>query len=664
MTSPLPIASSQLLNLIQHHLVEAGLAESARTLLAETSVGSRGLLPHAHTNLIKCAKNGDWGSVLKALSGITLDDGDATKRNEKQQKEVDSILAQCHEMAILELGDLGEMDLAFATLKICRQTLDKVILTDSEEEHKLASDGSISQRCERKLHSLALRKSGENSSLPPGYYGPNNDISKEKRRGVIAQALAEIIPVLPASRLVSLCQQALKWQIHTGQMPMIRNVWLDSSDDTNNSNDKKSDKKRKKKRQQSMRRGRFDLVMGEVNIDDRDNLITKFSSKKSKSSHESVPLNPWHVIKFGKKSRVTSCSFFTDATQSSLVTGSSDGFIEIWNSDENYTKLRMDLEYQKRDDIMCHYGEQTTEDDGGPAPAILTTTVNSDSKLLASGDSAGTICIWDIKTGVLLCKLHKVHGGAITCLDFSQDGEESSRILSSSQDTTCREFGLRTRRLLKEFRGHSSFVNSCRYVLANSPSIHLLVVTASADSSIRIWCGKSAEVKLVLNPMHITNSNPSAVVSKSSTGDIQTNLGKNIHTVIPLHTPSNAMIVAAKTDKIFLVTYSGLALRTYEHESLQNDVESSESYDKGDFIAVSVSPSNKWLYGVKANGVCVCFDMISGDVKKTITDFGLETVGGKSDIELSGIVHHPFKGILAAYSSSAIQKRGLLTLWK
>mmetsp|Transcript_181 Transcript_181/g.218 ORF Transcript_181/g.218 Transcript_181/m.218 type:complete len:121 (-) Transcript_181:1634-1996(-) len=120
MTSPLPIASSQLLNLIQHHLVEAGLAESARTLLAETSVGSRGLLPHAHTNLIKCAKNGDWGSVLKALSGITLDDGDATKRNEKQQKEVDSILAQCHEMAILELGDLGEMDLAFATLKICR----------------------------------------------------------------------------------------------------------------------------------------------------------------------------------------------------------------------------------------------------------------------------------------------------------------------------------------------------------------------------------------------------------------------------------------------------------------------------------------------------------------------------------------------------------------
>eukprot|EP01083_Nonionella_stella_P119321 356603_1 len=206
MTSPLPIPSSQLLNLIQHHLVEAGLAETARTLLAETSVGSRGLLPHAHTNLIRCAKNGDWGSVLKTLSGITLDDGDATKRNEKQQKEVDSILAQCHEMAILELGDLGEMDLAFATLKICRQTLDNVILTDSEEEHKLAGDGSISQRCERKLHSLALRKSGENSSLPPGYYGPNNDISKEKRRGVIAQALAEIIPVLPASRLVSLCQ--------------------------------------------------------------------------------------------------------------------------------------------------------------------------------------------------------------------------------------------------------------------------------------------------------------------------------------------------------------------------------------------------------------------------------------------------------------------------
>jgi len=42
-----------------------------------------------------------------------------TERKEMKSKE-DSILAQCHEVVILELGDLGEMDLAFATLKICR----------------------------------------------------------------------------------------------------------------------------------------------------------------------------------------------------------------------------------------------------------------------------------------------------------------------------------------------------------------------------------------------------------------------------------------------------------------------------------------------------------------------------------------------------------------
>ena len=43
-------------------------------MLAETKIGSRGLLKHAHTHITKCCKEGDWGTVLEKLSIVTLND--------------------------------------------------------------------------------------------------------------------------------------------------------------------------------------------------------------------------------------------------------------------------------------------------------------------------------------------------------------------------------------------------------------------------------------------------------------------------------------------------------------------------------------------------------------------------------------------------------------
>eukprot|EP00553_Chaetoceros_curvisetus_P005446 CAMPEP_0204624592 /NCGR_PEP_ID=MMETSP0717-20131115/10345_1 /ASSEMBLY_ACC=CAM_ASM_000666 /TAXON_ID=230516 /ORGANISM="Chaetoceros curvisetus" /LENGTH=296 /DNA_ID=CAMNT_0051640033 /DNA_START=20 /DNA_END=907 /DNA_ORIENTATION=+ len=295
-------------------------------------------------------------------------------------------------------------------------------------------------------------------------------------------------------------------------------------------------------------------------------------------------------------------------------------------------------------------------------------TVNSDGTMLATGDSKGSIYIWSIANGQCLVDLKAHVGSAITCLDFSRDGEESSRILSSSQDGTCREFGLRAKRMLKEFRGHTSFVNSCAYVLKNKSggsssssdrALELLVVTASADGTVRVWCGRSAEIKYILNPSTTTTSNPSAIVSLSSSGGGSNSgdLGTNIHTIIPLHTPSNAMIVVPRGSTIYLMTYNGIVMRKFVNEGVSKAEESSNEYEREDFVTATVSPSNKWLYAVTNSGICLCFDMSTGKVEQSIRDFASETTGGKPKIEVSGIAHHPLKGILAAFSSSPAQKR-------
>ena len=77
--------------------------------------------------------------------------------------------------------------------------------------------------------------------------------------------------------------------------------------------------------------------------------------------------------------------------------------------------------------------------------------------MLASGSEAGQVKVWKITTGQCLRKFEKAHSKGITCLMFSKD---NSQIISSSFDTTIRAHGLKSGKTLKEFRGHTSYVNN------------------------------------------------------------------------------------------------------------------------------------------------------------------------------------------------------------
>lgn len=68
--------------------------------------------------------------------------------------------------------------------------------------------------------------------------------------------------------------------------------------------------------------------------------------------------------------------------------------------------------------------------------------------------------MWKIKTGQCLRRFESAHSQGVTSLAFSRDG---SHVLSASYDGLARVHGLKSGKMLKEFRGHTSYVNHAIY---------------------------------------------------------------------------------------------------------------------------------------------------------------------------------------------------------
>ena len=436
-----------------------------------------------------------------------------------------------------------------------------------------------------------------------------------KTRADLAKELPRILPQVDSARLETLLGHSLHWLQHTGQ--------LFSSSKVEGSR-------------------RIDIFRG----CDADHEIAE------KTTTEDHVKRSAGVLKFGKECRPTAAVF--SAAGDAIITGSTDGFVEIW--DLRTCRLKLDLAYQARDELLIH-------DDG-----VLSLAQSVDGLKLASSDSAGVVKAWDLREGTCLRKWKLA--AAATALAFGIREALAAGLVDGQVQT----LGLASGARLATFRGHDASVTALFFERTKTT-----LVSAAKDGSIKVWDTASQTCLRSVHPADVRwwENSDAGILTVTPFND-------NDHLLVPSGGSRLGVVTGLRQTMTTLRVFDG---------RVQNPAIATLQADKRapTFVAATVAPpspvAHRWAYCLSDDARLFVFRVTAASSTKIIQpgkeddDDDEEPLGPSAVIDVAassdaaakkdndenasktfasgGIAHHPHRSLVATYGGEDV-----LRLWK
>ncbi len=356
-----------------------------------------------------------------------------------------------------------------------------------------------------------------------------------KRRVEVAGRLEKAIPTAPADRLTILLSQAIKYQQLTGSLP--------ANDPSEHDNPSLSTVPS------------FSLITGLPPPQALDNTVVADKPLRSQ----------YGVIKFPKKTHPTSAVFAP--TGDSILTGTTDGFVELY--DPSTCKLRLDLPYQARDEILLH-----------DSP-VRASSISPDASMIATGDDSGAVKIWSLASGKCVRSM-QAHPKPVLAVLYTA---ASDKLITASQDGLIRLHGLRSGKVVQEFRGHTSYVNDVA-------CLGDLIISGSSDNTVRVWRCSSGEC---------------------------------LHTVGEFDDRPVVNVLPLSDDSFIAVSRGGPTLIIDKGGSVTAQLEDENG---GEFVCACLSFQRHYLYAVMSDKNLLTFNVRSGKVEASVNIGGDGDVEG------------------------------------
>ena len=248
--------------------------------------------------------------------------------------------------------------------------------------------------------------------------------------------------------------------------------------------------------------------------------------------------------------------------------------------------------------------------------STLATAFDPTGRVLAVGDISGTIWLYRISDGQLLCKCQG-HTHWIRAVTFSPDGQ---RLVSGSWDWTVRVWEVQTGRCLKTFQGHHQQLTS----VAFSPN-GKLIASSSYDGLIKLWSMKTGQCirslqgcdgdfQVVFSVCFSVDGKILASGAADATvkfWDIQT--GRQVKVLD--HLPNHVWALAWEMDTVAVGCSDG-SLQLWQVSSGQC-LHTLEGH-AGLIFSIAFSPDGQMLASSGTDGVVKLWNTCTGQLRKTL----------------------------------------------